>query len=147
VNHCTLNNLRKHPERILNSRHVFALIRFVGTERAVDIINSVRNFALLKNFMKEKQSNLLERFKERFKKKGFDEQRPFVFTVHISSNEATEFAKRRKEQSWNSQNYKDTWELKAQEAEITKELNNLKNEIKEQLPLGETIQQDIKSAT
>ena len=35
-------------------------------------------------------------------------------------------------------------ELKAQEAEITKELNNLKNEIKEQLPLGETIQQDIK---
>lgn len=35
-------------------------------------------------------------------------------------------------------------ELKAQEADITKELNALKKEIKEQLPVGETIQQDIK---
>ena len=35
-------------------------------------------------------------------------------------------------------------ELKFQESEIAKEINQLKREIKEQLPIGETIQSDIK---
>lgn len=66
VNHCTLNNLRKHPERILNSRHVFALIRFIGTERAMDIINRVETCSV-EEFMKEKQS-IAEKLKKIKKK-------------------------------------------------------------------------------
>lgn len=56
VNHCTLNNLKKHPGRILNGRHVFALIKFIGIETALEIIDNSSS-ATVEEFLIEKAEN------------------------------------------------------------------------------------------
>lgn len=54
INHCTLNNLKKHPGRILNGRHVISLIRYIGTDIAMDIIANWDD-ATVEEFLKEKE--------------------------------------------------------------------------------------------
>ena len=55
LNHCTLINLKKKPDGILNARHVFALIRYIGTERAVKIIDSVEPCSVEEYLAEKKQ--------------------------------------------------------------------------------------------
>ena len=63
INHCTLINLKKHPNRVLNGRHFIAIIRFLGTEKSIETIISYPECSV-GEFIEEKQE-LAQRIKNR----------------------------------------------------------------------------------
>lgn len=63
INHCTLVNFKKHPNRVLNGRHFIALIRYLGPEKSIQTITSYGPCSV-GEFMEEKQQ-LAKRIKNR----------------------------------------------------------------------------------
>ena len=89
INHCTLINLKKHPNRVLNGRHFIAIIRFLGTEKSIETIISYPECSV-GEFIEEKKE-LSQRIKNR-KVTSNGKSKPKLKLKKIPRNKETDCA-------------------------------------------------------